>query len=127
MKTKVCTKCGEEKPVSEFYRNQTRADGYQTWCKSCHYKKRKTRRPVKPEKTTKARKAEKIDISQLFSRIIGLVDEFRYVNRDNMMTVKCPTLKSFLKVCKILQKNGDMKVHANSNTGTYEIEVELIF
>lgn len=35
MKTKVCTKCGEEKPLSEFYKSKREKDGYNYWCKSC--------------------------------------------------------------------------------------------
>ena len=32
---KVCTKCGEDKPIDEFYRVPKRPGGYSTWCKSC--------------------------------------------------------------------------------------------
>jgi hypothetical protein len=34
--TKRCWKCSSEKPMDEFYRNQSRVDGRQTTCKSCH-------------------------------------------------------------------------------------------
>ena len=33
--TKVCTKCKEEKPVTEFYKHPTCKDGLQSRCKSC--------------------------------------------------------------------------------------------
>ena len=36
MKTKVCGKCGQEKPVSEFYKSKR--DGYRSRCKECHKK-----------------------------------------------------------------------------------------
>lgn len=32
---KTCTKCGEEKPQSEFHRKAESKDGYQEVCKSC--------------------------------------------------------------------------------------------
>ena len=32
---KRCTKCGEVKPISEFYRRAASKDGFQTYCKSC--------------------------------------------------------------------------------------------
>jgi thiol-disulfide isomerase/thioredoxin len=35
MDTKICTKCKEEKPITEYYKNKLSKDGYQTWCKSC--------------------------------------------------------------------------------------------
>lgn len=35
MKTKVCDKCGEEKPINEFGHNKSNPDGYNNVCKSC--------------------------------------------------------------------------------------------
>jgi len=36
MRTKVCTKCRLEKPVSEFSQSSpTKKDGYNSWCKQC--------------------------------------------------------------------------------------------
>jgi hypothetical protein len=32
---KICTKCGEEKELSEFYTNYGHLDGYTTQCKQC--------------------------------------------------------------------------------------------
>jgi hypothetical protein len=33
---KVCTKCNEEKPLSEFYAHKKSKDGYAWWCKGCY-------------------------------------------------------------------------------------------
>lgn len=33
--TKRCSNCGEHKPVTEFYKNKARVDGYQNWCRKC--------------------------------------------------------------------------------------------
>lgn len=35
MDTKVCTKCGIEKPLDQFYKDRTRKDWYWCHCKSC--------------------------------------------------------------------------------------------
>lgn len=35
-KTKVCTKCNEEKNVLQFNKNKNSKDGRQYWCKSCN-------------------------------------------------------------------------------------------
>ena len=35
MKTKVCTKCGKEKPLSEFHKRKESKDGYKSRCKEC--------------------------------------------------------------------------------------------
>lgn len=33
--TKKCSKCGEIKPVAEFYKNISTIDGYDVYCKEC--------------------------------------------------------------------------------------------
>jgi 5-methylcytosine-specific restriction endonuclease McrA len=33
--SKLCTRCGEAKPLSSFSKNSSRPDGYQGWCKEC--------------------------------------------------------------------------------------------
>jgi hypothetical protein len=38
IKTKVCSKCGQELPISEFTRKATAKDGLQCYCKKCNSK-----------------------------------------------------------------------------------------
>lgn len=33
--TLICSKCGEEKPVTEFYKQRRGSRGYKYWCKGC--------------------------------------------------------------------------------------------
>ena len=33
---KTCSKCKEQKPLDEFYRNRRTKDGKASWCKECH-------------------------------------------------------------------------------------------
>lgn len=33
--TKTCTKCGETKPLTDFYKDKKASDGHQSWCKRC--------------------------------------------------------------------------------------------
>jgi 5-methylcytosine-specific restriction endonuclease McrA len=51
---KVCNKCGEWKPMSEFnlYRKKgkTVGDGLQYWCKDCRNADRRTKRAANPER-----------------------------------------------------------------------------
>lgn len=35
IKTKKCSKCGRELPLSEFYLKRGASDGLQAWCKEC--------------------------------------------------------------------------------------------
>ena len=39
MKTKVCTKCGIEKELKEFFKNKKMKDDYLSTCKLCCKKK----------------------------------------------------------------------------------------
>jgi hypothetical protein len=40
---KVCTKCGIEKPLSDFYKSKNYIDGHCYWCKACDFKYKKER------------------------------------------------------------------------------------
>lgn len=33
---KVCTKCGDTKPLEDFVKNKRRSDGRHSWCRICH-------------------------------------------------------------------------------------------
>lgn len=35
METKICTKCGETKPLSDFHKERSRKSGYRPDCKAC--------------------------------------------------------------------------------------------
>lgn len=41
MSTKACSKCGEVKPLSEFYKNAAASDGHQYLCKVCECARRR--------------------------------------------------------------------------------------
>ncbi len=41
---KICTKCREEKPLSEFYASARHRDGRQSWCKACTKANNRSRR-----------------------------------------------------------------------------------
>lgn len=49
MTEKLCSRCGEVKPKSEFYRHPTTADGYLSSCKLCHKFKVMENRRNNPE------------------------------------------------------------------------------
>lgn len=40
-KTKVCSKCGVEKDINEFYKSKSNKDGYMGFCKECKNKYQK--------------------------------------------------------------------------------------
>ena len=41
---KYCTKCKNSKPITEFWKNRTTQDGYQSWCNVCWREITATRR-----------------------------------------------------------------------------------
>lgn len=42
--TKVCTRCGQKLPITEFYRNPKMPDGYYNQCKKCRLAVQRERR-----------------------------------------------------------------------------------
>ncbi len=44
---KKCSKCGQEKPLSEFYKDKKAKGGYKPECKQCGYARKKARREAK--------------------------------------------------------------------------------
>ena len=57
---KKCTKCGVEKPLSEFYKNKSKKDGLQTRCKICDVLKTRKKYQKDPELSAKKRFIRKL-------------------------------------------------------------------
>jgi len=56
IQTKQCSKCKQEKPVSEFYKQTSNKTGYKSQCKECCYEYEKERRK-RPESLKKYKEA----------------------------------------------------------------------
>lgn len=48
-RAKVCTKCGERKPLTEFHRQSEARDGRRPDCKACNLARQRARRDANPE------------------------------------------------------------------------------
>ena len=52
---KACTRCGEPKPLEEFYRSKREREGRLQWCKPCHnawkQANRRVREPRRPPRS----------------------------------------------------------------------------
>ena len=75
MNTKRCGKCGQTKPVSEFFKSKNQKDGYRSRCKSCHmedckayaqtgYYKRYNREYERKPEVRERRKLTKVEYRQ---------------------------------------------------------------
>lgn len=56
---KFCPKCGNNKPLSEFYKNRARKDGVDTYCKDCEKARNK-----EPKRAEQNRKANRVYITK---------------------------------------------------------------
>ena len=56
METKKCTKCGEVKPLGEYFKSKRYKDGFYGHCKQCHNKAAERYRKANPEKVKEADK-----------------------------------------------------------------------
>lgn len=85
METKVCSRCGQEKPLEEFIKNAKIKSGYGSKCKKCHNeickayldKKRAEKQlafPVKLEKQV-VDECESLNLAKLPARV--LISELR--------------------------------------------------
>jgi 5-methylcytosine-specific restriction endonuclease McrA len=56
MAAKKCTKCGEEKPLSEFYKRADAKDGLSHWCKPCIDAQRRANAALNVERERESRR-----------------------------------------------------------------------
>lgn len=54
VKTKVCTKCGEENILSLFTKDRSKSDGYRSYCKKCRNKYLREWCKKNPEKVSQS-------------------------------------------------------------------------
>lgn len=55
---KVCSKCGEKKPLSSFGKNKAMNDSLTVWCKDCITEYRREYKENNPEKFDREKKKE---------------------------------------------------------------------
>ena len=79
MLTKRCTKCGQEKPTSEFHVNAAKKDGRCDWCKTCRNKtdRRRPHYPGDTVRTKTCRKCGQVKPRAAFARDGDRLDQRR--------------------------------------------------
>lgn len=95
METKKCSKCGEEKPLSEFYRSSK--NGHMNRCKSCdkEYKKERQRKGLVKRYRKPYVRVANLTPEQLEKRHIK--DRARYARRNKEKVLATAILKSEIK------------------------------
>lgn len=86
-KTKTCTKCGRELPISEFYAKTGAKDGLQTICKECHIAKSKesvARRKAKQEKPKTTTKPE-CTVKELTEAVAGITNGLKAITDQTLV------------------------------------------
>lgn len=76
-KTKTCTKCGRELPISEFYAKTGAKDGLQTICKECH--NAKTKESIARRKAQAEEEKPKDTIKELTEAVAGITNGLKAV------------------------------------------------
>ena len=115
-KTKKCTKCRRELPLSEFTQNKSRKDGLQCWCKSCRNELNKTRvrktgreNPVKRKVVVKIEPSYPNDPLRISpTRKQTITESGVYVYNDTC--VNCKSYSTFYGGCLIRESSDNQSV-----------------
>ena len=78
--TKVCPKCGQDKPITEFSKNKKNKDGHFTYCKECQLVINREYRIRKAEKLVASLDADNLKSKQpreIQQTIRVMLDELR--------------------------------------------------
>ena len=95
---KKCTKCGEQKPLSEYYKNKSNKDGHQKRCKPCDIAHKKEAYQRDPQASAKKRFIQKL--KRDYSLSLADYDLLKQ-NQNNCCAI-----------CKVKLQNG-MQVHVD--------------
>jgi len=123
---KVCTKCNEAKPISDFYRAKRSKDGFHSWCKQCARKNDKKKKYY--SKPGAKRKRNEWKYQNRYGITIGQRERM-YANQDG----KCGMCKQLVPYSEIYtdhdHKTGKVRAllccRCNALLGYYEtVETE---
>lgn len=116
MKTKVCTKCGKEKPINQFYKIKGRKtpNSYCNECKVDQVSKRRLETKIKCVEY-KGGKCEKCGYDKYYGALEfhHLEPDKKDFNINRSATLNFEKLKSELDKCILLCANCHRETHGN--------------
>lgn len=128
MKTKVCTKCGLEKPIDEFVKRSSSSDGHASWCKQCqhnhylqYYKEAKQKFRLRAKQHIQKIKDYIVEKKSCGCAICGEKDiaclDFHHINgkdftiSQSIRNVAFDKIKEEVDKCIVLCSNCHRKLH----------------
>lgn len=110
MDTKICSKCGKELPLSDFYKNKAQPDGHSNYCKTCQYEflKKSRQRKVHPKvvqpKETPSGGAEHMH------KVYTHKDLARFTPRELMLELKARGYVGELLFVEVIRKEHRINI-----------------
>ena len=134
METKICTKCSEEKMLSEFNKHKNKKDGLSLYCKKCRKQYRSANREKIAEKNAQYYSANREKVAQYRfanrEKILEKRAQYRFANREKIKNTQLKyeygiTLEQYNKmaqeqnnVCLICKQEKKLVVDHCHDTGT---------
>jgi len=112
IKTKTCPKCKQIKPVSEFHKNQSRIDGYSSWCKICNSENSK-----RYNKTERGKIVSKKAVKKYSKTIKYKIARKRYnQSKKGKMSIRAYSKSDMAKANSIIQARKYRQRHKDRCT-----------
>ncbi|HJC29572.1 MAG TPA: HNH endonuclease [Candidatus Dietzia intestinigallinarum] len=105
--TKACTKCGEVKPLAEYYRNAKSTDGRSSQCKACRSAQRKTH--------VRRLEAERVEPAPTDTKPCTKCGEVKPLTEYHRNTGTRDGHQTQCKVCKSTHKQGWYNANREKN------------
>lgn len=115
MKTKICFKCGHEKPLSEFYKHSRMADGHLNKCKECN-KKESIDRYKDKSKDENWMEKERLRGREKFKRL-------NYKDKFKKTTSLCTKIKG---IARLLKNHGYVTVGKEAHHWNYNYPYSIV-
>ena len=119
-RTKTCRKCGDEKPVSDFYANKQSPDGIGYWCKSCH---------IAATKRSQANRSQALPIVDvaLHARTLEEVAEVMGLTRSAAAQIEARALRKVrLEIARQMREGDETWALIGADFGFKVVDVGVV-